>query len=419
MYAVYILGLFGLLAALIGSVTVTQMASSMQQKLSNAEQVRQLMTDFEYAVNSVYLKENLDLRTAGVLGPSQLLQFGAGQPDGTTPLDAMLPGLRWSRGDLLTDPWETAIRYYAYEEPTFLYQHAPDGDPTTVDGEVIAPVVYWVVVSAGPDRAFTSGQDGAGGPPSPTGVLTLNFTNYPQQGDDIVLAFSTLAAMRAHYNNFQAVEDKVASLALKSYRDQVTAFMRTSKARDYMGAQIDDLLGTGSLGGSIQPIDPVESKVAGGEVELPLQQSFGGLEVVAPGFEKPVDSGGGDTKPPSGTGLGNVIIDGQVYRQLLTVPDGGPDNPRDWPRYPHMNFGGDVREGSAQNPVQVRAEDFGAEGEMEADPFFLGANINPAWELLYDPATPWQLVLRRAYDTNATGWLIETERVISGLDSTP
>lgn len=352
------LGFFGLIAALVGSITVTQMASSMQHKVDNQTQVQQMFQDFEYAVNSAYLKENLDLRAAGVDGPNARNTIGA-EFNNTSAIDAMLPWLRWSRQQLLTDPWRTPIRYYAYEDSTVFYSNPNDSNPATVDGSVVAPVVYWVLVSAGPDRAFSSGPDGDGSQPSNSGVIILNYANYPQGGDDIVLAFSTLAAMRAHYNNFQAIEEKVANLALKSYREQVTAFMRTDYAEDYMADRIDDLLN------------------------------------------------------PTGGG-GTSFIDGEVYRALLQDPLAHSQS-----AYPHMNFNGSVTAGSAASPAQVRAEDFGAEGEMAADPFFLGANINPAWELRYVPDTPWQLVLRRSYDVDLTGWTIETERTISGLDTTP
>lgn len=368
MQAVFFIALFGLVMALISTFTVGISANSMQVKENRLTQLQRNFDNLEFAINSVFLKEHTTLQdsipslSAGIitLSPNDLSIF--------------LPYMRTNLADLVADPWRQPIRYYAYQNPVVLCN---DTNPSNdYDCWVEAPVVYFVMVSAGPDRQFESGPDGQGGAPAADPIAFLSYAK-PADSDDIIKVFSTESAMRQHYNNMTAVENQVEALILKSYRDQNNRFLKSAAVQNYINTRLDEVL---SGAGFFDNIDPTCTT-----------NCF-----------------------PEG------ITQDEIFGEIIELPAA-----QSWPDYPRMKGTSDITTPKNQS-VAINASAFGAEGELQFDPLCMGQTGCVPFTIVYDDATPWQVSIERnpllvsPSDPSAGsgqdlgGWKIYTQKIIHG-----
>lgn len=394
MQAVYFIALFGLVFAVISSFTVGIGANSMQIKETRLEETQRNFDNLEFAINSVVLKERTSLD--GVMPYLNSSVSTLGEAD----LVSFLPFMRSSTTDLVTDSWHKAIRYYAIEIAT------PYCRDDTVDAKstcfVDAPVVYFVMVSAGPNRTFESGYDSAGGPPNDD---ALAFLNYPTAGDDIVKVFSTDGPMRAHYNNMIAVQDKVAALILKNYRDQSAAFFASSAVTNYIKIRLQEELGDNIFDDDDTPPPPAP----GPESVMEFNQPFNTLPSTETGIQLAEEGEPGEDPPGGGCGddcLGIDITQEEIYGDILTKLD----EARLWDGYPEMR-------GSWTGSSPIPASAYGAQSELQYDPFCGEASDCTPFVIRYDDDTPWQVVIDRNMGLDQTGgWLIRITQTIDGLE---
>lgn len=422
MQAVYFIALFGLVFAVISSFTVGISANTMQVKESKIEEVQRNFDNLEFAITNVYLKERTNLQD----DIPSLASAGAVTTLGQDDLNIFLPYMRTSGTDLVMDPWRTPITYYAFQNPVvFCSDTSPDND---YDCWVEAPVVYFVMVSAGPNRQFESGPEGnPGGMPNADPIDMLSYRN-PPESDDIVKVFSTESAMRNHYNNMVAVEDRVASLMLKSYRDQAGSFFESPAVKEYIEDRLTEVLGDDGFFGDRPPTpvapgganDSASSQTM--EFERSVEpQNNGALQVME--FRQSNDGAGGNNNPPCTNNCFPIdITQEEIFGEILEL-----DEAQTWPGYPRMRGTYDENTPNGE-PTPINASAYGAESELQFDPFCLGENRNSClpFSILYDNAEPWKASIERdpismgsangsgGNSNELGGWRVYTRKIVDG-----
>lgn len=192
MQAVFILGFFGTVYAIILAFTISLSQSAMQEKLQRIEDTKQIFKDVEYAVSEGLLEENADAESSNCA--TERFKFAQGY-------------VKWTVDQLQVDPWGRDFACYTYALDTVLYADSNSNS-------VRAPVRVFALLSMGPDRALDTTP-----PTDYSSASTLEGAD-----DDIVYVFSTYDKMLGMWEDVRQKMTKVSAVLMEDYQQQLRLF---------------------------------------------------------------------------------------------------------------------------------------------------------------------------------------------------
>ena len=219
MQVLFFMGLIGVIFTTMTFINASVTVTAMQKKVEQLANVEKMFTDVEFALTKGVLLNQADLFLEESDGKLDTLEFMAGY-------------VKWNNEELITDPWGKDYVVKAASARQTIYADnlgAPDslGSPTT--NAIDAYVTAFLLISAGPDGKF--GQtEGALPEPWPATYNDIRAYTPANNGvgevgaDDIYTTFTTYAAAVSLWNRAKNVTDKVESLIVNNYTNQLELF---------------------------------------------------------------------------------------------------------------------------------------------------------------------------------------------------
>lgn len=236
MQAIFILGMFGVFYTALAVLIAMVSTSSMKLKAERVDMVEAYFQDVEEAINEGYLSQNVDftgvgLNTASASG--ERLDMSAIESDKR--MDNLIaPYVSWRPEEIQKDPWGTPYYYRAITQVTPIF--ASKDDATGHVGSVSAPLVAFMLVSAGPDRSFADyddREDVSSFPTSYDGIKRYTSPENDAYADNIVHVFTTMEPMNKSWNYAKSLHDKTMNIIADHYKRQYEAFVDTISTEYY------------------------------------------------------------------------------------------------------------------------------------------------------------------------------------------
>lgn len=290
MQAVFILGFFATVYAIVLAFTISLSQSAMQQKIQRIEDTKQIFSDVEYAINKGVLAEGPD---------AELVNCD------TDKFIFAQPYVKWRREDLIKDPWGVDFYCYSFVMPTTLYAD-------TTSNVVIAPVRVFALVSAGPNRVSEI-ETGGGAPVDFSSASTLEA---PAYSDDIVYVFSTYDQMADMWTMVKEKVDKAKAIALEDYQQQLRAYQPfiDQYFEDNGADLLEEFSDTDIV--SRKWVEDLHPETGGAGFMLDGQSSDEGYPRISTDLEFSADF---KDMPPIVASSLNVDVDNNLYQGTLSV----------------------------------------------------------------------------------------------------
>lgn len=288
MQVLFFMGLIGLFFASVAGIISTVAETTMARKLDQVALVEEMFQDVDFVLNKRLLAAYADPQSFDDSFDAETMLE---EEDIRRIFTEASP---WDADSLQNDPWNRPIRVVAVTEQRVI---APN---------VTAPVTAVALVSEGPDRRLSDELE------SDLSTVGNQYREVlrlfpPDNSDDIVYTFSTQGAAEETWNDLKGMIDKVASLALFQYRQQLEAFQPTINQyyEDNAQAIVDNDLSDEELAtawmrgfGTVDPLPvatagypqmPIDLRQIGGDVEI--KNVVPELEVAAtqPGCSTPAN----------------------------------------------------------------------------------------------------------------------------------
>lgn len=218
MQILFFLGLMGIIFTTMTFINTSVTVTAMQKKLDQVENVNTLFRDVEFAITKGILKSQADLSVQEDNGDLDNLLFVSGL-------------VKWNDIELTNDPWGT--EYQVITESDVLTIYADTEGVNGGNNTVNAYVTAFAIISAGPDGVFGNGDPNAPGFPATPFPNTFNGVRAytpPNAGvgeageDDLYITFTTFASALEMWSHIKSVHDKVKSLAVNHYTEQMELF---------------------------------------------------------------------------------------------------------------------------------------------------------------------------------------------------
>lgn len=237
MQTIFILGIFGVLYTSVAVLISMVATSSMQLKVERIKEVEAFFQDVEIAVNKGFLSENVDFVSVGFQttfptapGSDQTERLDNSIAEASKRFDKLLaPYMSWAPEKILKDPWGTDYYFARALDDAVIYAD-------NKGNEVTAPISVFLLVSAGPDKAFADYAD-----KTSTAVFPKNYDDIKRlvmpetdaSADNIVHVFSTMEPMADSWNYAKNLHGRVLSVFTDNYKSQYELFSPTLQAEYY------------------------------------------------------------------------------------------------------------------------------------------------------------------------------------------